>query len=45
MKHYNAPALVAVGLVVELTQGSLMGADDSGGTHQALAVGSVGFNL
>ena len=45
MKHYIAPTLVAVGSVVELTQGAVMGADDSGGTHQLFAVGSVGFNL
>jgi hypothetical protein len=45
MKTYNAPTLVAVGNVVELTQGSLMGTEDGGGTHQVRAVGSVGFNL
>ncbi len=45
MKRYTAPTLVAAGSVVELTQGSLMGSDDAGGTHQVLAVGSVGYNL
>jgi hypothetical protein len=45
MKHYSAPALVAVGKVVELTQGALMGSEDGSGTQQVRVAGSVGFNL
>jgi hypothetical protein len=45
MKSYNAPKLVAVGSVVELTQGAVMGGDDGGGTQQVRMAGSVGFNL
>ncbi|MFL5605463.1 MAG: lasso RiPP family leader peptide-containing protein [Gemmatimonadaceae bacterium] len=45
MKTYSAPTLVAVGRVIELTQGSFMGSSDSGETHQLRAAGSVGFSL
>jgi hypothetical protein len=45
MKSYKAPALVAVGSVVELTQGANMGFEDAGGNQQLRATGSVGFNL
>jgi hypothetical protein len=45
MKRYTAPTLVALGSVVELTQGSFMGSNDGGGTHEVRAAGSVGFYL
>ena len=44
MKHYTAPRLVAVGSVIEHTQGSLFGYVD-GGDQIAYPAGSVGFSL
>lgn len=45
MKSYNAPRLVAIGTLVERTQGPLPGNADGSGTQQVLPAGSVGFNL
>lgn len=44
MKHYTAPRLVAVGSVVEHTQGAFVGNVD-GGQEISYPAGSVGFNL
>jgi hypothetical protein len=45
MKHYNAPRLVAVGSVVEHTQGAFVGNADGGANEIPYPAGSVGFNL
>ena len=44
MKHYTAPRLVAVGSVIEHTQGAFVGNVD-GGDQIAHPAGSVGFSL
>ena len=45
MKSYTAPALVAKGNVVAMTQGSIPGTTDPDSITIAMAVGSVGFGL
>ena len=45
MKAYTTPALVAVGSVVNLTQGLIDGDVDSDGRTRPFALGSIGFNL
>jgi hypothetical protein len=45
MKHYQAPQLVVVGSIVDLTQGTLRGDADGSGTQEVHPAGSVGFNL
>lgn len=45
MKRYSTPELVAVGRVIDRTQGVIAGDQDGGGTQQLFADGSVGFNL
>jgi hypothetical protein len=44
MKTYTAPTLIALGSVVERTQGSFPGGTD-GGENIVYSVGSLGFNL
>jgi hypothetical protein len=44
MKSYHAPRLVAIGSIVERTQGGIPGSAD-GGEQLVYSVGSVGFNL
>jgi len=45
MKRYTTPELVAVGRVIDRTQGVNEGAIDGGGTQQLFSAGSIGFNL
>jgi hypothetical protein len=45
MKNYSAPRLVAVGSVVEHTQGAFVGNQDGSRSEIPYPAGSVGFNL
>jgi hypothetical protein len=45
MKTYTTPALVAVGSIVNLTQGAIDGSGDGDGVQKLFPAGSVGFNL
>lgn len=45
MKTYTAPALVAKGEIVAITQGRIIGTTDPDGVSMPYAPGSVGFSL
>jgi hypothetical protein len=45
MKTYFTPTLIALGTVLERTQGALPGDNDGSGTQQVLPAGSIGFGL
>jgi hypothetical protein len=45
MKTYKTPAVVAKGGVVEITQGGILGTNDTSGETGHMPFGSVGFGL